>query len=182
MRKQDDCWAWLHEKSGLFTVRSAYKMLIKTKKTREDYFESKANCSDIERNQKEWNRLWSMKLPSKIKVFCWRLALNSIPTASMLKSGNLEKTSECKICGAEKDIWDHSLLYCTMPRCVWALVDEDLTDLLATLHIIDPKHWVLFMCCNIPQVEEKQILATSWAIGMQGGRLFMKEYSRALSP
>jgi hypothetical protein len=130
----------------------------------------------------KWNRLWSMKLPSKIKVFCWRLALNSMPTASVLKSKNLEKTSNCKICGAEEDTWDHSLLYCTMSRCVWALVDEDLTDLLATLHITDPKHWVLFMCCNIPHVEGKQILATSWAIGIQGGRLFMKEYSRALSP
>jgi len=65
MRKQDGCWAWLHEKSGLFTVHSAYRMLIKTNKTREDYFESKTNCSDIERNQKEWNRLWSMKLHLK---------------------------------------------------------------------------------------------------------------------
>jgi hypothetical protein len=164
MRKQDDYWAWLHERSGLFTVHSAYRMLIKAKKTREDYFESKANCPDVERSQKEWNRLWSMKLPSKIKVFCWRLALNSIPTASVLKIRNLATTSECKICGAEEDTWDHSLLYCTMSRCVWTLVGENLTDLLATLHITDPKHWVKFMCCNIPQVEGKHVLATSRAI------------------
>jgi hypothetical protein len=51
-----------------------------------------------------------------------------------------------------------------MSRCVWALIDEDLTDLLATLHITDPKHWVLFMCCDIPHVEGKQILTASWAI------------------
>ena len=51
-----------------------------------------------------------------------------------------------------------------MPRCVWTLVDEDLTDLLATLHITHPKHWVLFMCCDISHVEGKWILATSWAI------------------
>jgi len=116
MRKQDDCWAWLHEKSGLFTVRSAYKMLIKTKKTREDYFESKANCSDIERNQKEWNRLWSMKLPSKIKVLCWHLALNSIPTASVLKRGNLEKHQNAKIVVQKK-------IHETIPYCIAQCLD-----------------------------------------------------------
>jgi len=139
-------------------------MLIQAKKSREDYFESRASCSDIETRQKEWKHLWGMQLPSKIKVFCWRLALNSVPTGKVLKSGNLATTAECKICGAGEDSWEHALLHCTMSRCVWALVDEEITELLATLRISDPKHWVLFMCCNIPQVEAIKILVTCWAI------------------
>ena len=102
MRKQEDCWAWHHERNGLFTVRSAYRMLIEAKKRREDYFEGRGSCSDAGRNYKEWKQLWKLKLPSKIKVFCWRLALDSIPTASVLKRKNLAATPECKICGGRR--------------------------------------------------------------------------------
>ena len=71
MRKQDDCWAWLHEKSGLFTIRSTYRMLIKAKKTREDYFESKDNCSDVERSQKEWCNDLSLLHPRQSFFIIW---------------------------------------------------------------------------------------------------------------
>ena len=29
-RQQDDCWAWHYEKRGIFTIRSAYNMLVST--------------------------------------------------------------------------------------------------------------------------------------------------------
>jgi len=50
-------------------------MLIETKKNREDYFESCGNCSDVQRIKNEWKHLWRMKMPSKIKVFCWMKVL-----------------------------------------------------------------------------------------------------------
>jgi hypothetical protein len=127
MRKQEDCWAWHYERNGLFTVRSAYRMMIEAKKSREDYFEGWASCSDSGKKRKEWIQLWNMKLPSKVKVFCWRLALNSLPTTSVLESRNMSQKGERKICGATKDMWDHALLHCTMSKCVWALVDEEVT-------------------------------------------------------
>ena len=36
MSKQEDCWAWHHERNGIFSVRSAYRMMIKAKKSRDD--------------------------------------------------------------------------------------------------------------------------------------------------
>ena len=41
-----DVWAWHYEKKGLFSVRSAYRMLVETKKRREDWLEGKATISD----------------------------------------------------------------------------------------------------------------------------------------
>jgi hypothetical protein len=76
----------------------------------------------------------------------------------------MSQKGERKICGATNDMWDHALLYCTMSKCVWALVDEEVTELLATLHFSDPKHWVSFMCNDIPQADGIQILITCWAI------------------
>jgi hypothetical protein len=105
-----------------------------------------------------------MKLPSKIRVFCWRLAQNYILTASILKNKNMAKTTKCRICGAADDTWEHALFICTMSRCVWAQLGVDIIELITTLNIADPMYWVLFICTNIPQEMGIQILVTCWAI------------------
>jgi hypothetical protein len=164
MRRQEDCWACHHEINGLFSVQSAYRMVVEAKRRREDYYESWANCSNEAARRKEWRKLWNMKLPSKIRVFCWRIAQISIPTASVLENRNMAKTAECKICGVADDTWEHALFICTMLRCVWAQLREDIIELITTLHIADPMHWVLFICTNIPQEMGIQILVICWAI------------------
>jgi hypothetical protein len=74
----------------------------------------------------------------KINIFYWHLALNSIPTYSVLKHRNMIESDVCQLCGAEKDTWDHGLLYCTMSRCVWAQLDDEITEIIASLHSSDP--------------------------------------------
>jgi hypothetical protein len=54
----------------MFIVRSAYRMMITAKKSREDYFEGRTSCSDVQKIQRQWKQLWNMKLPPKIKIFC----------------------------------------------------------------------------------------------------------------
>jgi hypothetical protein len=49
MSTQEDCWAWHYERSGMFTVRSAYRMMITAKKSREDYFDGRTSCSDVQK-------------------------------------------------------------------------------------------------------------------------------------
>jgi ribonuclease HI len=139
-------------------------MMIEAKKSREDHLEGKTSWSNIGERHKEWKQLWKMNLPSKIKKLCWRLALNSIPTASMLKHRNMIESDMCQLCGAEKDTWDHALLYCTMSRCVWAQLDEEIIEIIASLCASDPKQWALFMCSNMAQVEGRRVLVTCWAI------------------
>jgi hypothetical protein len=47
----DDFWAWHYEKSG---VLSAYRLLIQTKKWREDVLEGRAASSGITAEEKAW--------------------------------------------------------------------------------------------------------------------------------
>lgn len=82
-RRLEDSWAWHHEKNGLLLVRLAYRMLVHTKQSREDRLERRPNCSDVEDSRKEWKTICDLKVPSKIRAFAWRLALNSIPTARL---------------------------------------------------------------------------------------------------
>ena len=36
-RQLPDRWAWYYEKNGILTVRSVYRLLVQTKKRREDW-------------------------------------------------------------------------------------------------------------------------------------------------
>jgi hypothetical protein len=125
--RQDDFWAWHYERSGVFSVKSAYRMLVHTRNQRQDWLDSNAESSDTEATRNRWKSLWKVKVPSKIRIFVWRLAHNSLSTGEVCKERSMSDQCGCKICGANIDSWRHALFDCTMSRCVWALVDEELT-------------------------------------------------------
>lgn len=116
-RRQTDFWAWQFDRSGLFTVRSAYKMLVSTKFTREAWLDGRATGSNQKKAEKQWSSIWKTAVPSKIRTFVWRLAKHSIPTADVLHSRNMSTTDVCAICG-QQDSCRHSLIDCNMARCV----------------------------------------------------------------
>ena len=53
-RRQADFWAWHHEKKGVFSVRSAYRMLVINKHHATEYMENIAGRSDTKAEEKEW--------------------------------------------------------------------------------------------------------------------------------
>jgi hypothetical protein len=82
-RRQEDFWAWHYDKRGVFSVRSAYRMLVDTRTRRTAWLEENAGMSNIKGEERSWTALWNIKIPSKLKVFLWRLA-DSLPTADLL--------------------------------------------------------------------------------------------------
>ena len=52
-RNQQDEWAWHYDRKGVFTVRSAYKMLVHTKTTREAWLGGSAASSDTKKVEKQ---------------------------------------------------------------------------------------------------------------------------------
>ena len=142
---QEDVWAWNHERMGLFSVRSAYRMLIQTKKIREDWLDHRAAASNSSVVAKNWCSLWRVKVPSKVRVFAWRLMHNSLPSADVLHARNMMTQPGCQICNAMNDSWRHSLIDCNMARCVWTLVDEEITEHMMMNGNPDAKQWIFTM-------------------------------------
>ena len=129
-RRQQDFLAWHYEKSGVFSVRSAYRMLVNNWKTRNGWIEHNAGRSDVRAEQKEWTDLWNVKVPSKVCVFLWRLVKQSIPIGDVRHHRNMAQNSNCSICGGQ-DSWRHSLLECNMAKCVWILRGEELLEFIS---------------------------------------------------
>jgi hypothetical protein len=73
-RRMSDRWTSHYEKNGMLTIQSMYRLLVHTKKRREDWLEGRAASSDLARECNAWKRLWSVQVPAKVHVFLWRLA------------------------------------------------------------------------------------------------------------
>jgi hypothetical protein len=106
-------------------------MLVNNREKNYTYYESRSGTSDYKASEKEWRRLWQVKVPSKIRVFFWRLAQSSLSSRDVLHHRNMAKTDVCAIC-VSKDSWKHSLIDC-MAKCVWALEKEDITYFIGVL-------------------------------------------------
>jgi hypothetical protein len=64
-RFSEDEWAWAYEKSGYFTVRSAYKLLAAPRLQNDNPSTSDVNSTSF------WKNLWKWKVPSKVCTFWW---------------------------------------------------------------------------------------------------------------
>lgn len=162
--RQDDFWAWHYERNGIFSVKSAYRMLIQTRNQRQDWMDSRAENSNIEGNRMRWKLFWKVKIPSKICIFAWRLAHNSLPTGEVLKERSMTEQSGCKLCGSEVVSWRHALFNSTMTRCVWVLIDEDLTEHTTVLEISNPWLWLTFMRESLSAKDFQKLLVICWPI------------------
>jgi hypothetical protein len=132
-------------RKGVFSVKSAYKMLIETKRRREDYFEERAAPSNAAQDEGSWKKLWKVRVPSKLRIFAWRLARSSLPTGAERVRRHMADSIVCPICNAAADDWRHSLLTCNMAASVWAMREDDLVLLffLTKLKTLDNGYFLL---------------------------------------
>jgi hypothetical protein len=64
-------------------------MIVNTKQRREDWIEQRSAGSNEEEDDRMWSSIWKIKVPSKIRVFLWRLAKQSIPTGDVRHHRNM---------------------------------------------------------------------------------------------
>jgi hypothetical protein len=100
-RRIDDFWAWNYEKNSMLSVRLVYRMLVQTKKRREDWLDERPGGSGVATEGRNWQQLWKTNVPSKLRVFLWLLAQQSPPTADVRCHRNMATQSSCVVCGEE---------------------------------------------------------------------------------
>lgn len=112
----EDYVAWHLTRNGIFSVRSAYY------KQWEDSYandESTANLHGGSAPHPIWKKIWSLKLPGKIKIFVWRCLHNAIPCFCVLANRHIGSVSHCPICSAGAEDIKHALFSCERARAVW---------------------------------------------------------------
>jgi len=114
-----DIEAWAFEKSGLYTVKSAYRLLKEEQMAGAMARTSEAGASGDERS---WKLVWNLKVPPKVGVFWWRVMHNFLPSKQELKRRHVILESHCELCGDPDQSLYHIVFLCPAAKRFWAEV------------------------------------------------------------
>lgn len=98
MKDSEDYWVWVPENSPIYSVKSAYQLLM-----------------------------WGTVVPSKFSVFAWRLLMDGLPTRfNSQQRGVLTQCvgCSCVFCFREDEDLEHLFFKCSLSVRFWRLVDE----------------------------------------------------------
>jgi hypothetical protein len=110
----EDFIAWAHEKNSLFSVKSAYRLGVQIQEKEKQA--STSSEPDGERGL--WKSIWNAKVPTKIKVFGWKLATNTLGVQVHRYRRNMDVIPTCSICGMEPETSHHAMVTCTKAKAL----------------------------------------------------------------
>lgn len=112
---REDLVAWHFNRSGIFSVRSAYHKQWEHKYGgRPETIQAGGSA-----HAKVWKDLWKLKVPNKIKIFGWRALRGFIPGRGILANRHIGNTSSCPVCNSGCEDIKHILFACEKARAVW---------------------------------------------------------------
>lgn len=99
-----DRFVWHYARTGRYSVKTGYQLASRL-------------CHDQTLEfPGEWNRIWRIKLPPKVKDCLWRICINVLPTKVNLFIKHVVQDKACVFCGyCEETLW---LLFVTCPYVI----------------------------------------------------------------
>ncbi|MCH82018.1 ribonuclease H protein [Trifolium medium] len=109
----EDKWSWVPDPDGVFSVKSAYNLLVEELWIEDDLDEDVAVIFD---------HIWESPAPSKVIAFSWQLLYDRIPTRSNLDVRGIfvsDAPWECVGCVGRVETSIHLFLHCPSAMMVW---------------------------------------------------------------
>lgn len=106
-------WAWEPEKHGVYSVKSAYKLLYHMRQQPEDVGAAGTSGDDT------WRQIWKLDVPPKVRVFWWRVIHEILPAKQVLHRRHIEPITYCDTCGKEEESIGHVLMDCSIAKIFW---------------------------------------------------------------
>ena len=104
-----DRMVWSENKSGKFTIRSAYRLAQLDRGG-----EGRAECSNPTSVKRIWRGVWSMDLLNKVKHFAWKACKNILATKENLWKRKITRDGVCE--GYKKEIESTGHLFWTCQK------------------------------------------------------------------
>ena len=157
VRPMEDVLAWNSEKSGIFSVKSAYKLAYNL-----HYAEHTSISSDFKNRRIQWSNIWNNDAPPKIKVFAWRLAKEALPTNVNKKNRHMSMVDMCDICGKGSEEGFHAVIDCQHSKnLMQAARKECSVPADALLHRNGPE-WLLQLLDKLPKQDRGIFIMLLW--------------------
>lgn len=108
----EDGYVWLAT-PDIFSVKSYYQIIMQ--EMQQDYIEDSMKLM--------WKKLWKAKVPSKVKILCWRLINDRLPIRAQLHKIGIVQDMHYNVgflCFKEEECIDHLMLYCFITSQIWS--------------------------------------------------------------
>jgi hypothetical protein len=157
----EDFFAWNHERSGVYSVKSAYRALV-NQNERATLDEGTATGTSANEKQM-WTSLWKLKVVPKVRVFWWRVIRGILPDECTLKRRHIKELSRCNVCLAMEEDLMHALIKCSHAQRFW---NEAITCLDVRLPRLHPHTWAQDILCDPRFLDEDRakIITIMWSI------------------
>ncbi|GMI91218.1 hypothetical protein like AT4G29090 [Hibiscus trionum] len=118
---REDLIIWRADKSGLYSVRSGYKLLsgVHLMSDSNGYLQQSDSPSI-------YKKLWTSNLPAKVKVMVWRFFRNYLPTNVNLRVRRIQVQLDCNLCGAGAESIHHLASECQFSLVVFSRLNISL--------------------------------------------------------
>ena len=103
----EDSFAWAFEKSGNYTVKSAYRSLMNQNKRLALEEGTATETSSDE--QQLWKSLWKLNVIPKVRVFWWRVLRGILPDETTLNYRHIADVRQCNVCRSAEEDLKHAL-------------------------------------------------------------------------
>jgi hypothetical protein len=128
LNKSPDFVARHYEKSGIFSVRSAYRLAMSISHNTQEIGSSTAPSGD----RVVWRRLWKLPTLPKVRVFLWKLINNGLPTNANRCYHHIVDDGACEMCRHWQEDCFHAVVDCPHARALrlamrerWCLPPEE---------------------------------------------------------
>jgi hypothetical protein len=113
----EDNLAWHFDKRGIFSVKAVHR--------RENEFGRDASGSCVDSgldNVFRWDKIWSLEIPNKVRMFVCRLAHNSLSVHRNLARRGMKETI-CPMCNKLDEDCSHLFLKCKQVKECWKIIN-----------------------------------------------------------
>lgn len=115
-RQQEVYISWPLDRSGFFTVKTAYHLAMAV---HTEQFSPGASSSSPTGDRAIWNLVWKASVPPKMRMFAWQVASGSLVTNLKKHRHHLGTHGNCPLCGRERESSFHALLVCPNASAFW---------------------------------------------------------------
>lgn len=103
--REEDKIVWKGSKGGIISSKSFFQFLSK---------------EDDEQPDFNWNIIWKLDCPQKLRFFMWLVVHGRLPTNEYRVKIGIEGVEDCNICLLAIDSLDHLLRTCPKSQQVWS--------------------------------------------------------------
>ncbi|KAL4347997.1 hypothetical protein GQ457_17G012790 [Hibiscus cannabinus] len=145
---EPDFHVWTGELSGLYTVRSGYKLLLPS-----------SPVSDVSRNI--CKKIWQTSCPSKLKICAWKVTHNFLPTKENLCFRRIATDPFCLRCFNAIESRNHLFRDCFFAMNLWTRLGVSWPT---SVGAFDFAEWLSWLFDSNTMIRCSDIIIALWAL------------------